>query len=149
MKGKTDIQGAVNGQASYVGLSCNAIGPVHATASRLLLAAPLLVAWATSAAAQEPSGKSWNDLATAQTEANRQAGARQVPPRALPVPKEGVSLQEQAVIAGAYVPYWNADPRNAAEWKDFVDKAAAPVPAALPAMREGSGSPLSRSRSPA
>ena len=113
--------------------------PAAACLQRLLLAAPLLVALATPAAAQEPSGKAWNDLATAQTEVNRQAGAREVPAHALPVPKEGVSPQEQAVIAGAYVPYWNADPKNAAEWKDFVDKAAAPVLAALPAMRDKLG----------
>ena len=79
--------------------------PAPACLQRLLLAAPLLVAWAMPAAAQEPSGKAWSDLASAQTEANRQAGARQVPAHALPVPKEGVSPQEQAVIAGAYVPY--------------------------------------------
>lgn len=113
--------------------------PAAACLQRLLLAAPLLVPLAASAAAQEPSGKAWNDLASAQTEANRQAGARQVPAHALPVPKEDVSPQQQAVIAGAYVPYWNADPKSAAEWKDFVDKAAAPVLAALPAMREKLG----------
>jgi len=113
--------------------------PVPAGLKRLLLAAPLLAALAIPAAAQEPGGKAWNDLAAAQAEANRQPGARQVPAHALPVPKEGVSLQQQAVIAGPYVPYWNADPKNAAEWKDFVDKAAAPVLAALPAIREKLG----------
>ena len=84
---------------------------------RLLLAAPLLVTLVMPVAAQEPSGKAWNDLASAQTEANRQAGARQVPAHALPVAKEDVSPQQQAVIAGAYVPYWNADPKSAAEWR--------------------------------
>jgi len=41
--------------------------PATACLQRLLLAAPLLVALATPAAAQEPSGKAWNDLATAET----------------------------------------------------------------------------------
>ena len=113
--------------------------PAPACLRRLLLATPLLAALATPAAAQETSGKAWNDLATAQMEGNRQAGARQVPAHALPVPQQDVSPQQQAVIAGAYVPYWNADPKNAAEWKDFVDKAAAPTLAALPALREKLG----------
>jgi len=59
--------------------------PVPACLQRLLLAAPLLVPLA-----QEPSGKAWNDLASAQTEANRQAGVRQVAAHALPVPKATV-----------------------------------------------------------
>ncbi len=64
--------------------------PVPACLQRLLLAAPLLVPLATPAVAQEPSGKAWNDLASAQTEANRQAGVRQVAAHALPVPKATV-----------------------------------------------------------
>lgn len=36
----------------------------------LLVAAPLLVMLAVPVAAQEPSGKAWNDLATAQTDTN-------------------------------------------------------------------------------
>ena len=32
LKGEAGIQGSVNEQASYIGLACNATGPVHATA---------------------------------------------------------------------------------------------------------------------
>ena len=64
--------------------------PAATCLQRLLLAAPLLVTLAMPVAAQEPSGKAWNDLASAQTEANRQAGVRQVAAHALPVPKATV-----------------------------------------------------------
>ena len=35
--------------------------------------------------------------------------------------------------------YWNADPKNAAEWKDLIAKQAAPTLAALPTIREKLG----------
>ncbi len=81
----------------------------------------------------------WNSLAASQSDANRQVGPRQVPARTLPVPTANVSPQEQALIAGAYVPYWNANPANAAEWKDLVAKSAAGVNALLPGWREKLG----------
>ena len=49
--------------------------PAAACLRRLLLAAALLATWVTPVAAQEPSGRTWGDLANAQTDANRQAGA--------------------------------------------------------------------------
>ncbi len=104
--------------------------PMLTLALSAVLASPL---------AAQDAAKAQNDLATAQTAANSQSGPRQAPARSFPVPKEDVSPQEQAVIANPYVGYWNADPKDAAEWKDFVAKAAAPVLAALPAMREKLG----------
>lgn len=103
------------------------------------LALALAACFASPLAAQDAGGKAWSDLAAAQTEANGRPGSRQMPARSLPVPQADVSAQGQAVIAGPYVGYWNADPKNAAEWKDFVAKAAAPVLAALPGIRDKLG----------
>ena len=103
-----------------------------------MLALALSAALASPLAAQD-AAKAWSDLAAAQSEANSRPGPRQVPAHSVPVPREDVSPQQQAVIANPYVGYWNADPKNAAEWKDFVAKAAAPVLAALPSWREKLG----------
>jgi len=105
-------------------------------ASMMTLALSAMLAMPLAA---QDAGKSWSDLAAAQTETNSRPGPRQAPARSFPVPKEDVSPQQQAVIAGPYVPYWNADPKNAAEWRDFVAKAAAPTLAALPGIREKLG----------
>jgi acetyl esterase/lipase len=102
------------------------------------LALALCAAFASPLPAQEAAA-SWSDLAAAETAANSQPGPRQEPARSLPVPREGVSPQERAVIANPYVGYWNAAPKDAAAWKELVAKAAAPVLAALPAIRDKLG----------
>jgi epsilon-lactone hydrolase len=56
--------------------------------------------------------------------ANSKAGPRVVPGRAIPVPGT-VSPQLQATIAAPYrIPAWDADPKNAAEWKDLIARLA-------------------------
>jgi acetyl esterase/lipase len=56
--------------------------------------------------------------------ANGKPGPRVVPGRAIPVPGT-VSPQLQATIAAPYrIPAWDADPKNAAEWKDLIAKLA-------------------------
>ncbi len=90
------------------------------------------------AGAQSADG-GWTDLAATQSAANTKPGVRHVPAHDILTPTMDVSPQEQAVIGNPYVPYWNADPKNADEWKDLVAKAAAPVVAALPGIRERLG----------
>jgi epsilon-lactone hydrolase len=63
---------------------------------------------------------------------------RDVPARAIPVPGT-VSPEMQAIIAQPYVPTWNVVPKSPADWKAIVDKAAAPIIAALPGLREQLG----------
>jgi len=55
------------------------------------------------------------------------------------VPVNEVSPQMQALIAGPYPSHFNAAPRNAAEWKELVNRRAAPVIAAIPALKEKLG----------
>ncbi len=76
-------------------------------------------------------------VAAAQNAANAQPGPRTVPARSIPVP-DTVSPQLQAVIAAPYL-YWDANPKDTAEWKDLIAKEAAVDAAAQPAIREKLG----------
>jgi len=89
--------------------------------------AALLAALALAACAQTP--QTYADKATAQAAANAQPGARRSPAQVSPVPVNEVSPQMQALIAGPYPSHFNAAPRNAAEWKELVNRRAAPVSA--------------------
>ena len=75
----------------------------------------------------------------AQMRANAEAGPRHLPAQAVPVPRAEVSPQVQALIGAPYPPHMNADPRSAAEWKALIDRRAALIVAALPAMEETLG----------
>ena len=65
-------------------------------------------------------------------------GARETPPRTIPVP-DTVSPQMRAVIARPFNSSYNLAPQTPAEWRARVDKAALDVMAALPQMREALG----------
>jgi monoterpene epsilon-lactone hydrolase len=82
---------------------------------RALLLALALAAFLAAPLAAQESARPWSDLAAAQTEANSHPGPRHASARDLPVPKEDVSPPEQ------------------------VAKAAGPVLAALPALRDKLG----------
>jgi acetyl esterase/lipase len=92
--------------------------------------------------AQMPATSAAQDFATleaSQNAANSQPGPRTVPAHSIPVPQT-VSPQLQAAIAGAYrVPNWNANPKNAEEWKQLINTLAARGAAAQPAIREKLG----------
>ncbi|HEY0525263.1 MAG TPA: alpha/beta hydrolase fold domain-containing protein, partial [Stellaceae bacterium] len=91
------------------------------------------------AAASPDAGADFSQLEAAQNAANAKPGARMVPGRSIPVPATA-SRQLQAAIAAPYrIPAWNANPANAAEWKDLINKLAVPTIAALPALRETLG----------
>jgi epsilon-lactone hydrolase len=65
-------------------------------------------------------------------------GARHLPARDVPVPAT-VSAPMQAVIGAPLQPTWNIHPKDAQEWKAWVAQRAAPVLAALPALRQRLG----------
>ena len=74
-----------------------------------------------------------------QNAANAQPGPRIVPGRSIPLP-DTVSPQLRADIAAPYrIPNWNANPKNAAEWKELVAGLAARSAATQPAIREKLG----------
>lgn len=97
------------------------------------LLAILLTGFAAIAVHAQPAG--YADTATAQGAANVQSGARRSPAHASPVPTADVSPQMQALIGAPYPPHFNADPKDAAAWKELVNRRAAPVIALVPALK--------------
>ncbi|MDQ7958826.1 MAG: alpha/beta hydrolase [Pseudomonadota bacterium] len=96
--------------------------------------AALALAALLGACAQNPTG--YAEKAAAQAAANAQPGPRRSPAQISPPPTAEVSPQMQALIAAPYPQHFNAAPRNAAEWKALVESRAAPVIAAIPALKE-------------
>ena len=88
---------------------------------------------------QNPTGSAYTELATRQGAANAQPGTRNAPPHSTLTPVQDVSPQMQALIGAPYPPHFNADPKNAAEWKELIARRAAPSIAGLPAMTEKMG----------
>jgi acetyl esterase/lipase len=78
----------------------------------------------------------FNAFAAQQAGNNGKPGPRQRPAETIPVPTEGVSAAVQALIATPFPPHMNAEPKNAAEWKDLIERRAALTRAAVPAMLE-------------
>lgn len=62
----------------------------------------------------------YEQMATAQAEANAKPGPRQAPARSVPVPTADVSPEMQALINSPYWPIFNVNPKDAAAWKEFV-----------------------------
>jgi len=114
--------------------------------SRLLTKlVPLALAFAcVPAHAQAPTG--YAETAAAQAAANAQPGPRRVPARVIPVPTNEVSSPMQAIIEGGYMPLFNADPRDAAEWTEAVNRLAEPVIAGLPTLKEKLGVSVQRTK---
>lgn len=91
---------------------------------------------AAPAAPVAPEGLAGGEaFAARQSAANSKPGPRQRPAETIPVPVEGVSPAAQALIAAPFPPHFNADPKSAAEWKDLIERRAAVIRAALPAMQ--------------
>ena len=98
-----------------------------------------------------PKGEGdFNAFAAQQAANNNMPGPRQRPAETIPVPTEGVSAAAQGLIAAPFPPHMNAEPKNAAEWKDLIERRAALTRAAVPAMlRTYSGDHFERSTSAA
>jgi hypothetical protein len=62
-----------------------------------------------------------------------------VPERDIPIPTEGVSPQEQAIIGAPYLPIFNMHPKDSAEWKELVVWAATDAIAELSILKEKLG----------
>jgi epsilon-lactone hydrolase len=84
--------------------------------------------------AASPVLADYSETAAGQTAANAKPGIRHVPARDVPVPADGVSPQEQAVIRAPYSPIFNAHPKNAAEWKALVTRLADVAAKQIPAL---------------
>ena len=52
----------------------------------------------------------------------------------------------QAMIGAPYPPHFNADPKNAAEWKELIDRRAKLAVANIPAMKEKLGVKVEESK---
>ena len=103
-----------------------------------LIVPALTLALILPAFAQE-AAPDFTRLEAAQSAANIKPGPRTVPGRAIPVPSTA-SPQLQAMIATPYrVPGWNADPKDAAEWKDLITSRAAGAAATAKIVREKLG----------
>ncbi|WP_342361623.1 alpha/beta hydrolase [Terrarubrum flagellatum] len=93
----------------------------------------------TSSAEQPLSPQGYALKATAQAEANAKPGARNSPAQTSPTPTDDVSPQLQTLISGPYPPHFNADPKNAEEWKTLINQRAQLSISALPALKEKLG----------
>ncbi len=105
--------------------------------SRYSTAIAMVLSAALASAAMAQNAPDFAAVVAALNAANAQPGPRIVPARRIPVP-DTASPQLQAVIAKPY-PYWNANPKDAIEWKELIAKQAADGAAALPALREKLG----------
>jgi epsilon-lactone hydrolase len=107
--------------------------------SLILMAALAEPSLAQTAASQADPAAAFTTLEAAQNAANAQKGPRTVPERSIPVPGT-VSPELQTVIAAPYrVPQWDANPKNATEWKELVATVAARIAAAQVGVREKLG----------
>jgi acetyl esterase/lipase len=104
-----------------------------------VLIAMLTVFFALAGCAQGPRTPDYGSLATAQGTANTQPGIRRSPSHETPVPTADVSPQMQALIGAPYPPHFNAAPKNAAEWRELVERRAAPAITGSPALQAKMG----------
>ena len=98
-------------------------------------------AFASPASAQvtAPPDAGFAAVQAQQNAANAKPGPRTVPGRVIPVPGTA-SEKLQALIAAPYrTPSWDADPKNAQEWKDLIAKLADAGIEQRRAMREKLG----------
>lgn len=107
-----------------------------------LIAATIVVVALTSPAAAQPAALADPGFAAMKAQANAanaKAGPRTVPGHVIPVPRT-VSPELQTAIAAPYrVPAWNADPKDAAEWKALIKELADAGATARTAARERLG----------
>jgi hypothetical protein len=82
---------------------------------------------------------SWDQVEATQNAANKQAGPRYVLGRSIPLPST-VSPSLQATIAAPYrVPAWDANPKDATDWKTLISTLGDGTAAATREMQEKLG----------
>ncbi|MEA2876591.1 MAG: epsilon-lactone hydrolase [Hyphomicrobiales bacterium] len=68
-----------------------------------------------------------------------EAGIREAPAKEIAVPTADVSPQARAMIGAPLPSFWNAHPKDAAEWKALIKMRADAIVATLPGLREKFG----------
>jgi acetyl esterase/lipase len=91
---------------------------------------------AMTAAASAQTAVSYDELAKSEAAANAENGKRVAPLKSIGNPGDEVSPEMQAMIGAPYPPHFNADPKNAAEWKELIARRAKLAVAGIPAMKE-------------
>jgi acetyl esterase/lipase len=82
---------------------------------------------------------SWDQIEATQNAANKQPGPRFVPGRSIPVPST-VSPSLQTTITAPYrIPAWDANPKDAADWKTLMSTLGDETAAATRDMQEKLG----------
>ncbi|MGY3621861.1 alpha/beta hydrolase [Bradyrhizobium sp. USDA 10063] len=74
---------------------------------------------ASSATVHAQTAASYDELARSAAAANAENGKRVAPLKSIGNPTSDVSPEMQAIIGAPYPPYFNADPKTPAEWKDL------------------------------
>jgi hypothetical protein len=64
---------------------------------------------------------SWDQIEATQNAANKEAGPRFVPGRSIPVPSTVSPSLHTTIAAPCRIPAWDANPKDAAEWKTWND----------------------------
>jgi hypothetical protein len=64
---------------------------------------------------------SWDQIEATQYAANKEAGTRFVPGRSIPVPSTVSPSLHTTIAAPCRIPAWDANPKDAAEWKTWND----------------------------
>ena len=106
---------------------------------RATVQAMLTVALLLGGPALAQPAPAYDQLARDEAAANARPGPRTRPAQTFPVPEQEVSPQLRAMIAGPFPPHMNADPKNAVEWHELIDRRAALASASVPAMAEKLG----------
>ena len=102
-----------------------------------VLALALLLAAPGALAQSPPPG--YEATAASAAAQNSQPGARHTPALTIPVPTDEVSPEMQKMIAGPFPPHMNAAPKNAAEWKELINRRAAVTAGAVPMLKDKLG----------
>ncbi len=78
----------------------------------------------------------FSELAHSQAQNNTEVGKRQIPAHAFAPPTQEVSAPMQALIAAPYPTYFNADPKNAQEWKTLIQERTQFALKTIPPLKE-------------
>jgi epsilon-lactone hydrolase len=108
---------------------------------RLIALAAVTSGLALGPAFAQPAPKE-PDFATLEQQmgaANAKPGPRTVPGREIPVPGTVSDAFRTQVAAPYRAPAWNANPKDAAGWKELIDKLAKATAAPIPALRDQLG----------
>jgi monoterpene epsilon-lactone hydrolase len=99
-----------------------------------------------TAASHAQTTTSYDELAKSEAAANGEAGKRVEPAKSIGNPSEDVSPAMQAMIGAPYPPFFNADPKTPAEWRELIERRAKQAISGLPAMKDKLGIKVEETR---